>query len=71
MKIARPADIPRAGSDVPIAVADTLVPIDIQERSPRAPVVRPDGINVAGVCVRSTCVHTGQTQTARHQYSRR
>jgi hypothetical protein len=68
MTIARPADIARAGSDVPIGVADTLVPIDVQGLPPRAPVVRPNRLYVAGLCVGGTCAQTAQSQTAGHQH---
>jgi hypothetical protein len=64
MTIARPADITRAGSDVPIGVADSLVPIDVQGLPPRAPVVRPNRFYIAEICVGDTCAQTGQSYTA-------
>jgi hypothetical protein len=51
MKVVRAADIAGAGGDVPVRVADALVSIDIQGRSPGAPVVGPDRFYVAGVCI--------------------
>jgi hypothetical protein len=70
MTIARPADVTRAGRDVPIRVADTLVPIDVQGLSPRAPGVRPNRFYVARICVGDTCAQAGQSYTAGHQHGR-
>ena len=51
MKVVRAADIAGAGGDVPVRVADALVSIDIQGRSPGAPAGGPDRFYVAGVCI--------------------